>query len=697
MAGPPPDGHRGSQAQPPRAAARPRKSRVHGLLRVDPYAWLARPDDPQVRSHLAAEEAYTEVTKQAWAGLEDQILATIRARIRLQDQSVPRHQAGFWYYSRTEDDLQYPIHCRRRGSMRGAEEVLLDENELARGRDYFALGYRRLSPSGRLLAYAVDGSGRELFELRLRDLQTGADLPTVAADVSYGAAFSELETELYYVRPDASMRPFQVWRHRLGGWEPDRLVLQEDDERFFVDVRLSASGEFILISARSETSAEWHYLPAQGLDAKPRLIRSRRVGVDYAAEHRAGGQFLILTNDSAPQFRLVEAAIGGPRRPWREVLAERAGVRLAGFEAHRDFVVLTGRSGGLSQIEIWPGIGEPQRLSPAKGVRSLRLVPDPNFDSSAVRFEHSSLASPTQTRQWDARTQRVRVLKRQSVPGHRPGDLRVRRIWARAEDGTSIPISLVGRADALLRPAPTVLYVYGAYEQSVEPGFRAERLALLERGLLFAIAHVRGGGEMGRAWYEAGRLNHKRNTFGDLVACARQLLASGLTAPGRLGLRGASAGGLSVAAALNMEPELFACAVLQVPFVDVLGTMLDPSLPLTVTEYEEWGDPRQIDAYRYIQSYSPYDNLHPARYPPVLATAGLNDSRVGYVEPLKWVLAMRAVSLGSGPTLLRVHRDGGHAGPSGRERTWRQEAEVAAFLARHLELAGDEIGSGPQK
>jgi len=676
-------------ARPPAAPERPHVLEANGDSRVDPYYWLREKQNPEVLAYLEAENAYADGVMTGAADLQDRLYHEIVGRVQETDTSAPTFFKGWWTYTRTVEGLDYEIHCRRRESMDAPEEVILDANELARGHEYFELGYVEHSPDENLVAYAADVNGSELHALRFRDLTTGRDLDDELHGVYYGAAWSADSKSFFYVRPDAAMRPYQVWRHRLGRpTDDDVLVLQEDDERFELNVELSKSERFIFITSSSQVSSECRFLPSDEPEQEPRLIEPRRQEIEYSVDHQED-RFLILTNDGATNFRLMAAPISSPgRSSWTDVVPERPGVRLNFIDVHRAHVVLGQRSDGLQRLEVLHG---------ATGAIHLVEQPDaaytafpgssPSYDSSVMRFFYTSLTAPWSAVDYDMDTRERTVVKEQPVRGgYRREDYASERVWATAPDGVRVPISLVYRRDRRRDGAPLLLYGYGAYEHSNDPMFDPARLSLLDRGFVFAIAHVRGGGEMGREWYENGRLLHKRNTFDDFIACAEQLVAEGYTAPDRLAIRGRSAGGLLIGAVLNERPDLFACAVAQVPFVDALTTMLDDKLPLTVNEYDEWGNPAEPEFYRYIKSYSPYDNLRPVAYPALLVMGGLNDPRVSYWEPAKWVARLRSLNQSERPVVLKTQMGAGHMGPSGRYESWREEAFVMAFVISQLGL-----------
>jgi oligopeptidase B len=674
---------------PPVAAQRPDGLEAHGDRRIDPYYWLRDRRDPKVIAYLEAENAYTAEAMSGLRELEDKLYLEVVGRVQETDYSAPVFHKGWWSYTRTVEGLDYEIYCRRRGSMEAPEDVILDANELAKSHDYFELGYVERSPDENLVAYAADLDGTELHELRFRDLGTGRDLDDAIRGVYYGAAWSADSGTFFYVRPDTSMRPYQVWRHRLGdSVEDDVLVLQEDDERFELNVESSKSEEYVLITSASQVTSECRFLRSDRPEVEPVLIEPRRTGIEYSIEHQEE-RFLVLTNDGATNFRLMAAPRSSPGRDsWTEVVPERPGVRLNFMDVHRRHAVLGQRSDGLQRLEV---------LDSASGALHVVAQPDtaytafpgssPDYETHVMRFFYTSLNTPWSAVDYDMWTRQRTIVKEQPVRGgYNRDDYATERVWATSQDGVRVPISLVYHREMKREAAPLLLYGYGAYEASSDPMFDSNRLSLLDRGFVYAIAHVRGGGELGREWYENGRLLNKRNTFEDFISCAEQLVADGYTAPDRIAIRGRSAGGLLIGAVLNMRPDLFACAVAQVPFVDALTTMLDDKLPLTVNEYDEWGDPRQVDYYRYIKSYSPYDNVHEAEYPSLLVMGGLNDPRVSYWEPAKWVAKLRTKDRSGRPILLKTEMGSGHMGPSGRYESWREEAFVMAFVISQLAL-----------
>jgi len=679
---------------PPVAPRRPTVLEANGDSRVDPYYWLRERENPEVLAYLEAENAYADLVMGPTESLQERLYKAILGRVQETDTSAPGFYRGWWTYTRTVEGLDYEIYCRRRASMNaagraqgapdGQEEVILDANELAKGHEYFDLGFVERSPDENLVAYAADFDGSERHELRFRDLTTGRDLDDVIRGVYYGSAWSADSRTFFYVRADAAMRPFQVWRHQLGtSPAQDVLVLQEDDEHFELSVELTKSERYVIFTSSSQVTSESRFLGSDDPTGEPRLVESRRHAIEYSIDHQRD-QFLILTNDGAENFRLMTAPVSSPgRESWTEVVPERQGVRLNFIDPFINHVVLGERSDGLQCLEVLDTTtGDLHVVAQPDAAYTAFPGSDPNYDSQVMRFYYTSLTAPFSAVDYDMDNRQRTLVKEQPVRGGYDRDAYVtERLWADVPGGVRIPISIVYRR-GLVRDGshPVLLNGYGAYEISSDPMFDPVRLSMLDGGFVFAIAHVRGGGEMGRGWYEDGKFLHKANTFTDFIACAERLVELGFTNPSRLAIRGRSAGGLLIGAVVNMRPDLFACAVAQVPFVDALTTMLDEKLPLTVGEFDEWGNPSQPEFYYYIKAYSPYDNVHPAEYPALLVTTGLNDPHVSYWEPAKWIAKLRSLNQGERPVLLKTQMGAGHSGPSGRYESWREEAFITAFV-----------------
>ncbi len=669
---------------PPIAERRPRVLEAHGDSRVDPYYWLREKDNPEVIAYLEAENAYADLLMSPTEPLQERLFREILGRVQETDTSPPTLYKGWWTYTRTVEGLDYEIYCRRRGSIDAPEEIVLDGNELAKGHDYFDLGYVERSPDENLVAYAADFDGSEMHELRFRDLTTGRDLDDVIRGVYYGAAWSADSRTFFYVRADAAMRPFQVWRHELGtSGVQDVLVLQEDDEHFELAVESTKSERYILFTSSSQVTSECRFLSSDDPTGEPLLVAPRRHGVEYSIDHQRD-RFLILTNDGAENFKLMTAPVSSPGHDsWTELVPERNGVRLNFTDPFAGHIVLGQRSDGLQRLEVLDtATGDLHVVDQPDPAYTAFPGSDPNYDSPVMRFFYTSLTQPWSAIDYDMRTRERTLVKEQPVRGgYDRADYVTERVWAEAPDGVRVPISVVYRR-GLERDGshPALLNGYGAYEVSSDPMFDPARLSMLDRGFVFAIAHVRGGGEMGRGWYEDGKFLHKTNTFTDFVACAERLVELRYTNRAQLAIRGRSAGGLLIGAVVNMRPDLFACAVAQVPFVDALTTMLDEKLPLTVGEFDEWGNPAQLEFYDYMKAYSPYDNVHPTDYPAMLITGGFNDPHVSYWEPAKWVAKLRSLNQGDRPVLLKTQMGAGHSGPSGRYESWREEAFITAFV-----------------
>ncbi|MHB1487165.1 MAG: S9 family peptidase [Acidimicrobiales bacterium] len=694
---------------------------AHGDTRIDDYFWLRGRDNPEVIAHLEAENAYTETVTAHLAPLRQTLFTEMLARIQESDLSVPVRKGEWLYYARTEEGRQYAIRCRRpargtpedfaptdkgaEGSGPADEQVILDENALAEGHDYFALGSFAISPDHRLLAYSIDTNGSELYTTYIRDLETGVDLGEAIPGTYYGSAWAADSATFFYTRPDEAMRPFQLWRHRAGtSSDTDVLVMTEADERFFLGVGTTKDDAFVVASLESKITSEAHVLDAHDPEGSFRLIEGRRQGIEYHLEHHQG-RFYIVTNDGAIDFALMSTPCDTPGRAhWSPVMDAEAGVKLDGIEVFESYLALGERAGGSARIRIMDiATGALTEIPQPEAVGTATISGNPEFRSTTMRYEYTSLVTPRSVYDYDMASGQAVLLKRQPVLGHfSSADYDTQRLWARAEDDTLVPVTLVYRRDVLgahgqgagsrgagpMVPAPLLLYGYGSYEACMDPYFSSLRLSLLDRGFVFAIAHIRGGGEMGRAWYENGKLAHKTNTFDDFIAVARHLVAQGWTTPAQMVARGGSAGGLLMGAVANRAPELFAAMVSEVPFVDCLTTILDESLPLTVIEWEEWGNPgADPEMYDYIKAYSPYDNVAPRPYPTMLVTAGLNDPRVSYWEPAKWVAKLRRANPG-GRVLLKTDMGAGHGGPSGRYDTWKDEAFVFSFILDALGLAG---------
>ncbi|MBA2509819.1 MAG: S9 family peptidase [Nocardioidaceae bacterium] len=691
---------------PPVAPEVPAERTHHGITVNDPYEWLRAKDSPLVLAHLKAENTYTEQRSRHLAPLRESLFNEIKDRTQESDMSVPSRKGRWWYFSRTTEGRQYAAHCRApvdspddweppaitAAQPLPGEQVLLDGNTEAQGHVFFSLGAFDVSPDGTLLAYSTDTVGDERFLVHVKDLETGALLPDEIPDTNYSLTWSRDGSTLFYTTVDSAWRPYKVWRHRLGAnVADDDLIYHEMDESFFVGVGSTRSERFVVIAASSKVTSEVRVLEADDPADTPRLIAARRSGVEYHVEHAVidgEDRFLVLHNDGAENFMLAEAPVHTPGpEHWRSVLDHRDDVRLEDVEAFATHLVIAYRRDALPRTAVLPlvdgGYGEAREVAFDEELYSCYPAANPEWSQPHVRIAYTSFVTPASVYdQFLAGDRRVLRKQQPVLAGYDPDDYEQHRDWATADDGVAVPISIVcRRGTARDGSAPGLIYGYGAYEMSMDPSFVVSRLSLLDRGMVFAVAHVRGGGELGRGWYDTGKMLTKRNTFTDFVSCAQHLAASGWTAADRLVAMGGSAGGLLIGAALNLAPHAFAGALAAVPFVDALTSILDPSLPLTVIEWDEWGDPlHDPDVYAYMSGYSPYDNVRTAAYPPVLATTSLNDTRVLYVEPAKWVARLRAFNDGAPGVLLKTEMAAGHGGVSGRYEAWRERAFEYAWV-----------------
>jgi oligopeptidase B len=705
-----------SQGSPVPPVAKRLESRRehHGDVFIDPYEWLRDKTNPEVIAYLEAENDYVDRMTAYLEPLRQQIFDEIKARTKETDLSVPTRQGDWWYYARTYEGKQYRVQCRcpvdspddwdppalEENTKIPGEQVLLDSNAEADGHEFFALGAAGVTLDGNLLAYSVDTVGDERYTLRFKDLRTGEIYPDEIADIGAGATWAADNRTVYYLTLDAAHRPDKVWRYRVGSGEPSELVYHEADERFWLGVGLTRSEAYVMIAAGSSITSEFRYADAADPHAQFTVVLPRSEGVEYSVEHAVmGGQdwFLILHNDGAVNFTLTQAPIGDPTQQ-HTLIPHRDDVRLDAVDAFAGHLVISYRREALPRLQVWridPGGGfaEPEEISFESELMSTGLNGNPNWAGPKLRIRAGSLVMPARIYDVDFATGERTLLREQPVLGdYRPDDYVERRDWALADDGTRIPVSIVHRT-GIEFPAPALLYGYGAYELCTDPSFSIARLSLLDRGMVFAIAHVRGGGEMGRLWYERGKLLDKKNTFADFVAVARHLVDTGVTRSQQLVALGGSAGGLLMGAVANLAPDLFAGILAQVPFVDPLTTILDPSLPLTVTEWDEWGNPlADKDVYSYMKSYSPYENVEAKRYPAILAMTSLNDTRVYYVEPAKWVAALRHANNNGHSVLLKTQMNAGHGGVSGRYKAWQETAFQYAWLLATADR--DRYGGG---
>ncbi|MCL1598297.1 MAG: S9 family peptidase [Actinomycetia bacterium] len=668
---------------PPAADRRDTPRILHGESVIDPYAWLTDKSNPTVVAHLEAENEYTRTIMAATEDLQEVIFNEIKDRTLETDLAVPARRGDWWYATRTEEGKPYAIWVRMHRGPDGDEQLILDENVEAEGESYFRLGNFALSTDQRFAAYSTDTTGSEAYSTRIRDIDAGTDLDDILTECRYGLAWSHDGAYLFYTIADEAQRPFQIWRHEIGtDQSDDALVLQEDDDRYYLDLTRTRSGEYIVIEAGSAITESAWVIPTRSPLSEPREVLARIEGVEYTIDHR-GEVFWVVTNDTGRDGRLVTVPVGGGSPI--EVIGHEEGRKLNAPMCFSDHVLVWGRVDGLPGV-FRVGDGRVEPMSFDEPVYQIAPEANYEFSSNTLRISFESFITPRSILDVDLVTDERTVLKTTLVlGGYDPSRYVQERVWASADDGTQIPVSLVRESSAPVDgSAALILYAYGAYEASMPVGFSIPRLSLLDRGVVYAIAHVRGGGEMGKSWYESGKLEHKVNTFTDLIAAAGSLAEAGYSDPRRIAIRGGSAGGLTVGAALNMAPERFAAVVAEVPFGDVVNTMLDATLPLTIVEWDEWGNPAIEEQYRWIRAYAPYENVGPFDYPPILATAGLNDPRVSYWEPGKWVQRLRDLSTSGNEVLLKTEMSAGHFARSGRYDLWRDEALVLAFVLTRL-------------
>jgi oligopeptidase B len=675
---------------PPEAKRVPHEAEVHGDVRVDPYYWLKERDNPEVIDYLEAENAYTDAVMAHTAGLQDKLYREIVGRLEKTEETAPYRIGDYFYYTRFEKDADYPLYCRKHGSLDAEEEVLLDAQEMSEGHDFFALRGFDVSPDHRFAAFGVDTFGRRLYTLRFKDLASGELLDDALPGSTGNGAWANDGRTFFYTRQDPeTLRWDRIYRHRLGS-DPaaDELVYEEPDETFNVAVAKTRSKRYLVIAAFQTLSSEFRYLDADDPDGEFQLFQPRRRDLEYSIDHH-GDHFYVRTNLDAKNFRLMRTPVDATGvEHWEEVVPHREEVLLDGFEVFEDYLVLIERRDGLIHLHVrrWDG-GEGHDLDFGEPVYTAFPKDNHEYDTEVLRYRYTSLTTPWSTYDYDMGTREKTLRKQQKVlGGFDPADYRTERLYAPARDGRRIPISIVYRKDFEKDGShPLLLYGYGSYGYTSDATFAPSRLSLLDRGFAYAIAHVRGGQLLGREWYEEGRLLRKKNTFFDFIDSAEYLVAEGYTRRDRLFAQGGSAGGLLVGAVVTLRPDLFHGAIANVPFVDVINTMLDPDIPLTTAEYDEWGDPRDPEYYAYMLSYSPYDNVEAVDYPNLLVTTGLHDSQVQYWEPAKWVAKLRATKTDSNLLLLKTNMAAGHGGASGRYKQHHETALAYAFL---LDLAG---------
>jgi oligopeptidase B len=668
---------------PPAAKKTPHTAILHGESRVDDYAWLRDKANPEVIDHLKAENAWTDAFMKPTEGFQEALYKEMLGRIKQTDLSVPYRRDGWYYYSRTEEGKQYPIQCRKKGSLDAPEEVVLDLNELAAGRSFLGLSAYTVSDDGNLLAFSIDTTGFRQYTLHVKNLVTGA-LSSESIPRTGSVAWAADNATLFYTVEDPAKRQYRIYRHKIGS-DPagDALLYEENDERFSVGVRRSLSRGYLFLTSSSHTASEVRFVRADQPDGEFTLIAPRETEHEYYADHH-GDRFYIRTNQSAPNFRLVSAPAADPRKAnWKEVVPHRKDVMLTGMAFFAHHYVLSEREGGLPRLRVTDTrTGATHRIAFPEPVYSAGASINAEYEATTFRYTYQSFVTPGSVFDYDMNARTSKLLKQTEVLGGFDGtQYESHRLWAKAKDGTRIPISVVHRRGiARDGSAPMLLNAYGSYGSPQNVSFSSNRISLLDRGVVFAIAHVRGGGEMGKTWHDQGRMMRKKNTFTDFIAVAEHLIAEKFTSRDRLVIQGGSAGGLLMGAVTNMRPDLFRAVVSEVPFVDVVNTMSDASLPLTVGEFEEWGNPKIKAEYEYMKSYDPYGNLEKKAYPSILVKTSLNDSQVMYWEPAKYVARMRALKTDQNPLLLRINMAAGHGGASGRYDALRELAFTYAFI-----------------
>jgi oligopeptidase B len=667
---------------PPIARRVPRVGVIHGDRRVDDYAWLRDKEDPEVAAYLAAENAYVDAVMRPTEAFQETLYREMLGRIQETDMGVPYRKGGYFYYSRTEEGKQYPIHCRRKGSLEAQEEITLDLNVLAQGRRFMALGAYAVSDDGRLLAYSTDETGFRQYTLFVKDLRTGELLDTRAERTGSAAWAADNATLFYTVEDEQTKRQYRLCRHRVGTAAHD-VVYDEADEAFNIGVGRTRSRAFLVLGIGSHTTSEARFLPAGQPDGEWTLVAPRVPEQEYDVDHH-GEAFYIRVNDTGRNFRLVSAPVTSPgRESWREIVPHRPEVMIEGLDFFESHYVLWEREDGLPHARVSDlRTGASHRIAFPEPAYAAFPGANAEWETTTYRYSYQSLVTPTSVFDYDMETRDATLLKEQPVLGGYDRKLyRSDRLHATAPDGVRVPISIVYR-EGLRRDgsAPALLTAYGSYGFPLPITFSSNRLSLLDRGFAFAVAHVRGGGELGKAWHDDGRMMNKRNTFTDFIACAEGLIAGGFTGADRLVIEGGSAGGLLVGAVVNMRPDLFKTVVSKVPFVDVINTMLDETLPLTVGEFEEWGNPKKADEYAYMRSYCPYSNLEAKAYPAMLVRTSFHDSQVMYWEPAKYVARLRTLKTDDNPLLLKTHMAAGHGGSSGRYDALQEVAFDYAFV-----------------
>lgn len=674
-----------SQPTPPVATKVPHELVMHNDTRIDPYYWMNQRDSEEVIEYLNQENAYTEAVMKSTEKLQEALFQEIKGRIKEQDESVPYFENGYYYYSRYDEGKEYPIYCRKKESQDAPEEVMLDLNQMAEGYAYYSVVGVNVSPNNKIVAFGVDTVSRRQYTIYFKNLETGELLNSKIPNTTGGIAWANDNTTVFYTIIDEALRPHQIYRHSVSdeGSENDALVYEENDETFRAFVYKSKSKEYIMFGSGSTLSTEFSYLSANNPLGKPKVIQPREKGLEYSVTHY-GNKFYVITNLDAKNFRLMETPVTRTeKKNWKEVIPHRTDVLLSGIEVFKNFLVIDERKDGLKQLRI---IDQQTRkehyLNFGEEVYSAWISINPEYDTPLLRYAYTSMTTPFSTYDYNMATGEKILLKQTEVVGDfSPENYETKRHWVEARDGKKIPISVVYRKGVQQDGQnPALIYGYGSYGASMDPYFSSARLSLLDRGFVYVIAHIRGGEELGREWYEDGKLLRKMNTFTDFIDCSQFLVDSKYTNPDKLFAMGGSAGGLLMGAVANLRPDLYKGMIAQVPFVDVVTTMLDTSIPLTTGEYDEWGNPNDEEYYHYMKSYSPYDQVTAQDYPNMLVTTGYHDSQVQYFEPAKWVAKLRDTKTDDNILLFKTDMDAGHGGASGRFKSLRDVALEYAFM-----------------
>jgi len=674
------------QINPPVAKVIPKVDTLFGDVRVDNYYWLRDKTNPEVIDYIKAENAYTEAIMASTKGLQDKLYKEMVGRLQESDTTAPIKNGGYYYYSRTVKGKQYPIYCRKKGNLAAKEEILIDLNEIANGHKYLDLGSTKISPNQQLYAYTIDTAGSEDYSVYIKDLVTGRLYDDIVPHACANVEWANDNQAFFYVTMDETMRPYRLYQHNLGSdYSTDPLLFEEKDLAFYLNLSKSRNKEYILINLESNSTNEIWYLNADNIEGQFKLFFPRKSQVKYYIDFQPD-QFYILTNENAPNYKVEWGRFTeGGTITRNELISENPRSIIEGMSAFAQYLVLHERIYGVPQIRVIEGFYERSTyVKLPEQSYSIWPVENPDYDATTYRFNYSSMIMPATVFEYDMKYDSLKVIKQRYVPGYNPKKYESQRIFVKNGDSVFIPITLIYKQSGFKKDGknPALLETYGAYGIATDAEFSSNRLSLLDRGFIYAIAQIRGGNEMGRSWYEQGRLLNKKHSFEDLIAAAEYLIRSKYTSQEHLIITGASAGGLVMGAVTNMRPDLFKAGVAEVPFVDALNTMLDPSLPLTVTEYEEWGNPKEKIYYDYIKSYSPYDNVEHKAYPNLLITGGMNDPRVGFWEPTKWAAKLRAMKTDNNLLLLKINMGEGHFGVSGRYTELKEQAFIYAFMLK---------------